>query len=62
MASTSRGICGNSDASIDARSWTTVYHHNGTTFYGFSDNKPLTVLLTNQSARCVRIQLPGNDH
>ena len=30
-------------------------------FYGFSDNKPLTVQLTNQPARFVRIQLPGND-
>jgi hypothetical protein len=47
--------------SDDARSWTTVYRHDGTTFCGFSDNKPLTVLLTNQSARFVRIQLPGND-
>ncbi len=31
-------------------------------FYGFSDNKPLTVQLTNQPARFVRIQLPGNDY
>ncbi len=48
--------------SDDARTWTTVYQHDGRTFYGFSDSKPLTVLLTNQPARFVRIQLPGNDY
>jgi len=48
--------------SNDGRSWTTVYRHDGRMFYGFSDNKPLTVQLTNQPARFVRIQLPGNDY
>ena len=48
--------------SDDARRWTTVYRHDGTIFYGFSDNKPLTVKLTNQPTRFVRIQLPGNDY
>ena len=47
--------------SDDGRSWTTVYRHDGRMFYGFSDNKPLTVQLTNQPARFVRIQLAGND-
>jgi mono/diheme cytochrome c family protein len=47
--------------SDDGRSWRTVYRHDGHTFYGFSDNKPLTVQLTNQPARLVRIQLPGNE-
>jgi hypothetical protein len=48
--------------SDDGRTWTTVYRHDGTPFHGFSDNKPLTVQLTNQPARFVRIQLPGNDY
>jgi mono/diheme cytochrome c family protein len=48
--------------SDDGRTWTTVYHHDGSTFFGFSDNKPLTARLTNQAARFVRIQLPGNDY
>ena len=48
--------------SDDGRSWTTVYRHDGRTFFGFSDNKPLAVQLTNQPARFVRIQLPGNDY
>jgi hypothetical protein len=48
--------------SNDARAWTTVYEHDGRTFYGFSDNKPLVVQLTNLPARFVRIQLPGNDY
>ena len=48
--------------SDDARSWTTAYRHDGRTFFGFTDGKPLTVQLTNQHARYVRIQLPGNDY
>ncbi len=47
--------------SDDAKNWTTVYQHDGTVFFGFTDNKPLEVRLTNQSARFVRIELPGND-
>src|SRR5664280_2249481 len=46
----------------DVRTWTTVYRHDGHTFFGFTDNQPLTVQLTNQAARFVRIQLPGNDY
>ena len=45
----------------DGRSWTTVYRHDGSMFQGVSDNKPLTVQLTNLTARFVRIQLRGND-
>ena len=48
--------------SDDGRGWTTVYRHNGRTFHGVSDHKPLTVQLTNQPARFVRIQLPGTDY
>jgi mono/diheme cytochrome c family protein len=47
--------------SDDGRSWKTVYRHDGRIFFGFSDNKPLSVQLTNQPARFVRIQLPGNE-
>jgi mono/diheme cytochrome c family protein len=48
--------------SDDARRWTTVYRHDGHIFFGFSDNQPLTIQLTNQPARFVRIQLPSNDY
>ncbi len=45
--------------STDGKTWRTAYQHNGASFYGFTDKKPLQVLLTNTSARFVRIQLPG---
>ncbi len=45
--------------SDDGQSWRTVYKHNGTTFYGFTDKKPLVVSLEGRKARFVRIQLPG---
>lgn len=45
--------------SNNANDWRTVYSHNGVTFYGFSDNKPLVVHLDKQKGRFVRIQLPG---
>jgi Hydrazine synthase alpha subunit middle domain/NedA-like, galactose-binding domain/WD40-like Beta Propeller Repeat len=48
--------------SDDGRRWRVVYTHDGHTFYGFSDNKPLTVTLTNQVARFVRIQLPATEY
>lgn len=48
--------------SDDARRWTIVYRHDGSVFHGFTDNKPLSVEFTNQAARFVRIQLPGNDY
>jgi hypothetical protein len=47
--------------SDDGHDWRTAYHHDGSLFYGSRENKPLTVQLTNQAARFVRIQLPGND-
>ena len=47
--------------SDDGRAWQTVYQHNGRTFGGTSDQKPLRVQLTNQTARFVRVQLPSTD-
>ncbi|MCX6912860.1 MAG: discoidin domain-containing protein [Verrucomicrobia bacterium] len=47
--------------SDDGHDWRTGYHHDGSLFYGSRENRPLTVQLTNQAARFVRIQLPGND-
>jgi hypothetical protein len=45
--------------SDDGKDWRTVYAHNGATFYGFTDKKPLVVHLQGQRGRFVRIQLPG---
>ncbi len=45
--------------SNDAKTWRTVYKHDGTIFRGHSDNKPLRVNVRGQKARYVRIQLPG---
>lgn len=42
--------------SDDARSWRTVYRHNGTLFGG-KDGKPLVVRLGGESARYLRLQL-----
>jgi hypothetical protein len=48
--------------SEDGRTWKRVYQHDGTPFRGFSDNKPLVVAVSNEVARIVRIQLPGEDY
>jgi hypothetical protein len=45
--------------SIDGKDWQTVYQHDGSVFFGFTDQKPLLVELSEQSARFVRVQLPG---
>jgi hypothetical protein len=45
--------------SDDGIRWRTAYQHNGSVFYGFSDNKPLEIKLTNETTRFVRVQLPG---
>ncbi|MHC4252959.1 MAG: discoidin domain-containing protein, partial [Planctomycetota bacterium] len=48
--------------SDDGKRWRKVYTHGGTTFYGFTDRKPLDVKLGGQGgherARFVRVQLP----
>ncbi|MCX6928754.1 MAG: discoidin domain-containing protein, partial [Verrucomicrobia bacterium] len=48
--------------SDNGRDWQVVYRHDGQTFYGFTDHKPLTVQLANQAGRYIRIELPGNDY
>ena len=48
--------------SDDAKTWRKVYTHNGQTFGGVPDKKPLTVKLTGQSARYVRLQLAGKTY
>ncbi|MEI6502932.1 MAG: discoidin domain-containing protein, partial [Armatimonadota bacterium] len=45
--------------SDDGKSWRQVYQHDGTVFYGATDGKPLNVPLTGQTARFLRVQLPG---
>ncbi len=47
--------------SHDGRTWRPVYQHTGPTFYGASDNQPLTIALPGNSARFVRLQLPGKE-
>ncbi len=48
--------------SDDGKTWRTVYQHNGKTFYGYTDKKPLVVELKAQQARFVRAQLPGTSY
>ena len=48
--------------SSDARSFQQVYQHDGTVFGGQPDNHPLTVKLKGQTARYVRLQLPGHSY
>jgi len=48
--------------SDDGKKWRAVYSHNGKTFFGFTNNKPLEIKLKNDSARFVRVQLPGTDY
>jgi hypothetical protein len=48
--------------SDDGKNWRKVYTHDGKTFWGVADKKPLTVKLENQSARYVRLQLPTTSY
>jgi hypothetical protein len=48
--------------SDDSSNWRQVYQHDGTTFYGVSDRKPLSVRLDGQSARYVRLGLPTHEY
>ncbi|HSV72534.1 MAG TPA: discoidin domain-containing protein [Chthonomonadales bacterium] len=45
--------------SDDGRAWRDVYAHQGGTFYGATDGKPLVVALGGAAARFVRVALPG---
>ncbi len=48
--------------SDDTKSFRQVYQHDGTTFYGHTDKKPLVVKLSGAKARYVRLQLPGKSY
>ncbi len=45
--------------SDDGKAWAEAYQHNGTVFYGQTDNKPLLVKLDGRAARFVRLGLKG---
>jgi hypothetical protein len=45
--------------STDGKKFQQVYQHDGTTFYGHSDKKPLEISIANNSTRFVRLQLPA---
>ena len=45
--------------SADGEQFQQVYQHNGQTFYGFSDGKPLSVPLGGAQGRFLRLQLAG---
>lgn len=48
--------------SDSGRDFQRVYQHNGTVFYGQTDQKPLVVRLTGVSARFVRLALSGRSY
>ncbi len=48
--------------SDDGKEFRQVYQHDGTVFLGFKDNQPLVVALQNESARFVRLALPGTSY
>jgi len=48
--------------SDDGKEFRQVYQHDGTAFRGFDDRKPLAVRLKNESARYVRLGLPGTSY
>lgn len=47
--------------SDDAEHWRKVWQNDGTLFHGAKDGKPMRVTLSGQSARYVRLQLPGRE-
>ena len=48
--------------SDNGKQWRKVYTHNGKTFFGFTDKKPLEIKLANKAGRIVRVQLEGQDY
>ena len=48
--------------SNDAANFSQVYQHDGTTFFGYTDKKPLVVKLGDVEARYIRLQLPGRSY
>jgi len=57
-----RVLVAGSDGDPECKQFTQVYQHDGTTFGGVSDGKPLVVPLAekNVTARVVRLHIPGN--
>lgn len=47
--------------SDDGKNFRQAYQHDGTTFLGQPDGKPLTVKLKGDKARYLRLQVPGNN-
>lgn len=47
--------------SDDGKRWREVHRHDGRTFGGAKDGKPLVVQLKGESARVVRVALPGKE-
>ena len=48
--------------SDDGQVWDAVYQHDGSTFLGVADQKPLVIPLVGAMARFVRVQLPGSGY
>ncbi len=48
--------------SDDGETWSQLYQHDGSKFFGYTDNKPLSVAADTNSARFVRIQLPDQQY
>jgi hypothetical protein len=49
-------------ASADGRDFKPLYQHDGTVFFGFSDNQPLSVSLHGAKARFLRLALEGTSY
>jgi len=48
--------------SDDGKTFRQAYQHDGTTFFGFTDKKPLSAPMKGATARYVRLQLPGKSY
>ncbi len=48
--------------SSDGRNFKKVYQHDGTPFFGYTDNKPLIIKLNSAPCRYVRLQLPTKSY
>jgi hydrazine synthase alpha subunit-like protein/F5/8 type C domain-containing protein len=48
--------------SDDGAAWTPFYQHDGTNFFGQTDNRPLQIPAMGKRARYVRIRLPGRQY
>lgn len=48
--------------SPDGKSWSELYQHDGTKFFGQTDGKPLVVRAAGAKARWVRVQLPDRQY